>query len=242
MRLRKRLFTHEQLERVNHIDLVDMLIRQGETLRMQGHVHRWMRYDSTTIYQNIWFRHSRQIGGGPIQFMQHFYGMNFVDSVKYLLSGEEGREFVQTGNMTYQRPEFKPPELSANMRHTFAYLIQTRKIDADVVQFFVNQKKIFETEQYHNVAFAGYDETGRMRQMHLRSTIPGNRFFMDVPGSDKHYYFRHIGTGSKLFVFEAPIDMLSYISMNKENWTQHSYVCLGGVAIDALNHVLQNNP
>ena len=161
--------------------------------------------------------------------------------MKYLLDGEEGAEFVQASRTTEPKLPFTPPKLSKNMHRTFAYLIKTRKIDADIVQHFVNEKKIFETEEYHNAAFCGYDEKGEMKQMHLRSTLPGNRFFMDIDGSDKQYYFRHIGINSDVYVFEAPIDMLSYITMNKENWRESSYVCLGGVAIDALKNVLNTN-
>ena len=239
--MKKKRFSDEQLQRASGIDITAMLQGQGEKLKKQGRVYRWMRYDSTVIDRNRWYRHSREIGGGPIQFMQHFYGMDFVDAVKYLLDGEEGAEFVQASRTPEPKLPFTPPKLSKNMHRTFAYLIKTRKIDADIVQHFVNEKKIFETEEYHNVAFCGYDEKGEMKQMHLRSTLPGNRFFMDIDGSDKQYYFRHIGTNSDVYVFEAPIDMLSYITMNKENWRESSYVCLGGVAIDALKNVLNTN-
>lgn len=239
--MKKKRFSDEQLQRASGIDIVAMLQGQGEKLKKQGRVYRWMRYDSTVIDRNRWYRHSREIGGGPIQFMQHFYGMDFVDAVKYLLDGEEGAEFVQASRTPEPKLPFTPPKLSKNMHRTFAYLIKTRKIDADIVQHFVNEKKIFETEEYHNAAFCGYDEKGEMKQMHLRSTLPGNRFFMDIDGSDKQYYFRHIGTNSDVYVFEAPIDMLSYITMNKENWQESSYVCLGGVAIDALKNVLNTN-
>lgn len=239
--MKKKRFSDEQLQRASGIDIAAMLQGQGEKLKKQGRVYRWMRYDSTVIDRNRWYRHSREIGGGPIQFMQHFYGMDFVDAVKYLLGGEEGAEFVQASRTPEPKLPFTPPKLSKNMHRTFAYLIKTRKIDADIVQHFVNEKKIFETEEYHNVAFCGYDEKGEMKQMHLRSTLPGNRFFMDIDGSDKQYYFRHIGTNSDVYVFEAPIDMLSYITMNKENWQESSYVCLGGVAIDALKNVLNTN-
>ena len=239
--MKKKRFSDEQLQRASGIDIVAMLQGQGEKLKKQGRVYRWMRYDSTVIDRNRWYRHSREIGGGPIQFMQHFYGMDFVDAVKYLLGGEEGAEFVQASRTPEPKLPFTPPKLSKNMHRTFAYLIKTRKIDADIVQHFVSEKKIFETEEYHNVAFCGYDEKGEMKQMHLRSTLPGNRFFMDIDGSDKQYYFRHIGTNSDVYVFEAPIDMLSYITMNKENWQESSYVCLGGVAIDALKNVLNTN-
>lgn len=239
--MKKKRFSDEQLQRASGIDITAMLQGQGEKLKKQGRVYRWMRYDSTVIDRNRWYRHSREIGGGPIQFMQHFYGMDFVEAVKYLLDGEEGAEFVQASRTPEPKLPFTPPKLSKNMHRTFAYLIKTRKIDADIVQHFVNEKKIFETEEYHNVAFCGYDEKGEMKQMHLRSTLPGNRFFMDIDGSDKQYYFRHIGTNSDVYVFEAPIDMLSYITMNKENWQESSYVCLGGVAIDALKNVLSTN-
>ena len=239
--MKKKRFSDEQLQRASGIDIVAMLQRQGEKLKKQGRVYRWMRYDSTVIDRNRWYRHSREIGGGPIQFMQHFYGMDFVEAVKYLLDGEEGAEFVQASRTPEPKLPFTPPKLSKNMHRTFAYLIKTRKIDADIVQHFVNEKKIFETEEYHNAAFCGYDEKGEMKQMHLRSTLPGNRFFMDIDGSDKQYYFRHIGTNNDVYVFEAPIDMLSYITMNKENWQESSYVCLGGVAIDALKNVLNTN-
>ena len=239
--MKKKRFSDEQLQRASGIDIAAMLQGQGEKLKKQGRVYRWMRYDSTVIDRNRWYRHSREIGGGPIQFMQHFYGMDFVDAVKYLLDGEEGAEFVQASRTPEPKLPFTPPKLSKNMHRTFAYLIKTRKIDADIVQHFVNEKKILETEEYHNTAFCGYDEKGEMKQMHLRSTLPGNRFFMDIDGSDKQYYFRHIGTNSDVYVFEAPIDMLSYITMNKENWQESSYVCLGGVAIDALKNILSTN-
>lgn len=241
-RYTRKRFTEEQLNRANNIDLADMLRTQGEKLKKEGRVHRWMRYDSTTIYGNKWFRHSRRVGGGPIQFMQHFYNMEFVDAVKYLLNGEEGKVFTQAEHKPEVKPEFEMPELSKNMRRTFAYLIKTRKIDADIVQYFVNAKKIRETEKYHNVAFCGYDENGVMKQMHLRATEPDRKFFYDVDGSDKQYYFRHIGDDNEVYAFEAPIDMLSYITLNKEGWQHHSYVALGGVAIDALKNVLENNP
>lgn len=239
--MKKKRFSDEQLQRASGIDITAMLQGQGEKLKKQGRVYRWMRYDSTVIDRNRWYRHSREIGGGPIQFMQHFYGMDFVEAVKYLLDGEEGAEFVQASRTPEPKLPFTPPKLSKNMHRTFAYLIKTRKIDADIVQHFVNEKKILETEEYHNTAFCGYDEKGEMKQMHLRSTLPGNRFFLDIDGSDKQYYFRHIGTNSDVYVFEAPIDMLSYITMNKKNWQESSYVCLGGVAIDALKNVLSTN-
>ena len=41
-------------------------------------------------------------------------------------------------------------------------------------------------------------------------------------------------------MFEAPIDMLSYISLNKKGWKEHSYVALCGVGAQALFQLLQD--
>ena len=110
--MKKKRFSDEQLQRASGIDITAMLQGQGEKLKKQGRVYRWMRYDSTVIDRNRWYRHSREIGGGPIQFMQHFYGMDFVDAVKYLLDDEEGAEFVQASRTPEPKLPFIPPKLS----------------------------------------------------------------------------------------------------------------------------------
>ena len=45
-----------------------------------------------------------------------------------------------------------------------------------------------------------------------------------------------------LFVFEAPIDMLAYISMNKPGWEKHSYVALCSTADRAACQMLKDHP
>ena len=43
-------------------------------------------------------------------------------------------------------------------------------------------------------------------------------------------------------VFEAPIDMLSFITLHPENWQEHSYVALCGVSDHALLWMLEQPP
>ena len=45
-----------------------------------------------------------------------------------------------------------------------------------------------------------------------------------------------------VYVFEAPIDMLSFISLYQKDWQQHSYVALCGVAEHALLQHLADYP
>ena len=45
-----------------------------------------------------------------------------------------------------------------------------------------------------------------------------------------------------MFVFEAPIDMLAFISLYPEDWQSHSYVALCSVSERALLYRLKVNP
>ena len=56
------------------------------------------------------------------------------------------------------------------------------------------------------------------------------------------YSFHWYGKSDRLYIFEAPIDMLSYISMHKENWEDHSYAACCGVGDKVLDQMLKDNP
>ena len=70
----------------------------------------------------------------------------------------------------------------------------------------------------------------------------GKAFRINVEGSDPAYSFHWPGASEKLFVFEAPIDLLSYISLHPEGWQQHSYDSLCGVAEHAMLKQLELHP
>ncbi len=89
---------------------------------------------------------------------------------------------------------------------------------------------LYEDKEHHNVVFVGLDEKGVPRQASKRSaTTYGNSFRMTIGGSDTRYSFGHFGASNKLYVFEAPIDMLSFITLYPDNWQEHSYITLNGV-------------
>lgn len=237
-------FTDEQKYRANAVDLVNFLQMQGEQLMRSGREWRWKRHDSVTVKGNRWFRHSSRQGGLAIDFVQEFYGLPFPDAVSLLLGGEQGAAFKQSDKKAPEpeRKEFLLPEAADNMRRVYAYLLKQRYIDRDVLTHFVREKKIFEDKQYHNVVFVGFDGNGTARHAHKRGTYSNAAGYRgNVEGSDLKYSFNHHGTSDTLYVFEAPIDMLSYISLHQRGWQQHSYVTLDGVAEHAMLHVLSRN-
>lgn len=234
-------FTDEQKHQANTVDLVDFLQRQGEQLVHSGREWRWKRYDSVTVRGNEWFRHSRKEGGLAIDFVQQFYDMSFPDAVSFLLGGDSGVEWNQTEkNAPPPKKAFVLPEENSNMRRVFAYLIKQRFIDREILSYFAHAKLIYEDKQYHNAVFVGLDENGVARHAHKRGTYTqGDPYKGNVESSDPRYSFHWIGENDTLYIFEAPVDMLSFITLHKQDWKCHSYVTLDGVSEHSLLRQLE---
>lgn len=240
-------FTDEQKVMANSVDLEYFLRSRGETLEKVGREYKLIysddsgRHDSITMSGSTWFDHKNQTGGGAIKFMQYFYGMSFTDAVQNLL-GYTVSPLARSVPETAPEPkkEFTLPPKNKTMNRVYAYLIKKRYIAPEVVSFFAKEGKIYEDSEHHNAVFVGYDESGVPKQAHKRSTNSFDKTFrITVEGSDTDYSFAHYGTSGRLYVFEAPIDMLSYITLHPENWQEHSYIAMNGVYESAVLKALE---
>lgn len=226
-------YTQEQIDRANQADLVLFLQSQGEPLERAGQEYRWKRHDSLTVRGNKWYRHSQSKGGGPVDFVMEFFGKSFTEAVE-LLTGEKGAAPPQDS------PQFRLPSRSPDNRTARNYLTAARRIDEDVTGFFFARGDIYEDAAHHNAIFVGRDEDGIPRYAHSKGTA-GN-FRLDVKGSDKAFNFCYRGEGERLFVFEAPVDLLSFLCLFKKEWQKQSYLSLGGVGEKALLRFLSDRP
>lgn len=237
-------FTDEQKQRANAVDLEDFLTRQGEKLLRSGREKRLASDHSITVRGNLWFDHASEKGGCAIDFVQMFYGRSFPDAVTMLLNGEQGQVYRPSEQRRPEPPEpFALPEVNKDMRRVFAYLTKTRCLDREVVSEFARKKLIYEDTQYHNAVFVGVDANGIARHAHKRGTYTqGESFKGNVDGCDPRYSFHFTGQGDTVYVFEAPIDLLSFLSLYRKDWQRHSYVSLCGVSEHALLQHLADNP
>lgn len=106
---------------------------------------------------------------------------------------------------------------------------------------FAKAQLIYEDANYHNAVFVGMDADGIPRHAHKRSTnSEGMSFRQNIEGSDTKSSFNYAGTDGSLYVFEAPIDLLSYISLHPADWQSHSYVaCCGTSILPVLEQLLR---
>ena len=128
------------------------------------------------------------------------------------------------------------------MRRVFAYLLFQRGIDRDVLYSFAHNKMIYESKKHHNAVFVGYDTNGIPRHAHKRGTGSESTYKGNARSSVPEYSFHWHGRSPYVCLFEAPIDMLSFISMHKNHWKEHSYAAACSVSDRVLFQMLEDNP
>ena len=234
-------YTQQQVQAAQHTDLVSFLASRGETTVRKGHDSLWEKHQ-VWINGHEWFSHYENVGGYAIDFVQRFYGLNFLDAVRELI-GTDASEYIPVPASLPPPKEKKPlvlPERNPTMELVTAYLTGERFVSPEIVSVFADAGILYESADHHDCVFVGMDENGNPRHCHKRST--GGDFKQTMPGSEAEFSFHYNGANDSLFVFEAPIDMLAYITLYPDGWQDHSYVALCSVADRALTHRLKVTP
>lgn len=235
-------FTKEQREQARRTDLANFLISHGEKVKKSGSEYEWLDgSQKVTIRGHLWYHQYEQKGGDAIDFVRRFYNKDYVEAVEMLLNNCGG-QIVNSQTTERERKPFILPPRNDRMSRVFSYLLLTRGIDKNVLFEFVRRKMIYESADYHNAVFVGYDSNGKPRHAHKRGTVTNNPYKGNAAGSQPEFSFHWHGTSEKIFLFEAPIDMLSFISMHKENWQENSYAASCSVSDRVLFQCLKDNP
>lgn len=209
-------FTEEQKQQARQTDLVALLQSQGEHLKRSGKEYVWRDgSDKVTVRGNLWFHQYERIGGDAVDFVRRFYNMDFPQAVNFLL-GNNGGALPQAEPVKREPPKpFTLPLKNDNMRRVYAYLLNRRGIDREVLSAFVHKGMIYESADYHNAVFVGYDEHGIARHAHKRGTGSESTYKGNAESCDPRYSFHWTGTDNALYLFEAPIDMLDMTEIDK---------------------------
>ena len=235
-------YTQEQKDRARTTDLVDLLQRQGEHLKRSGAEYQWRDgSNKVTIRGNLWYHQYDQVGGDAIDFVRRFFNKDYPEAMEYLLNGYGGT-LTAAPPVKKETKNFEMPLRNDTMRRVYAYLLHQRGLSRDVVYAFAHKNMIYESLPHHNAVFVGFDMDGVPRHAHKRGTGSQSTYKGNAEGCVPEYSFHWNGTSDKIFLFEAPIDMLSYISLNPHQWQKNTYAASCSVADRVLFQCLKDNP
>ena len=211
----------------------------GLQVQKSGKEWRYPGHQGLTFRNNVWYQHGTCQTGMTVDFLLKFLNYTYQEAMEFLIN-----EFDYSVTVPKAAPikkEFEIPKKAENNKRAWAYLCKTRLIDPEIVRFFMKKDFIYEEEKHHNVVFAGFNGEEKMRHASVRGTLPSVQFRGNVDGSEPQYSFHWYGISDQCYVFEAPIDMLSYITLRPQNWQQHSYVALCGTSPIAVQFLLEQN-
>ena len=244
----KRRFTDAEMQIAKETDLPELLTHLGYQVRRIGRYHTTAEMDSLRIKdRRKWFRYSQNTGGDAITFLQQFCGKSFPEAVEYLLAFHgRARDSPNKAAPSVKRDEvqkpFTLPPRNADDRRVFAYL-HKRGIAPQVIRQFLNAGLLYEDAVHHNCVFVGRDESGQAKYAGLRGTydLDGPGFKGDAPGSDKNTGFSlpHDPRSDLVLVFEAPIDLMSYLTLHRNT---PNALALCGLYDGALQAYLADHP
>ena len=183
---------------------------------------------------NQWYHHYTNVGrtNNSLDCLTLVLGRNFNQAV-YELTGQDITSFRSSDFPKKQAPEYtsppksypsapakkelQMPEQANNMRRLFAYLCQTRKIPAAIVEELVHAKLLYQSEKNGNAVFVHKNENDIPTGAEIQGTNSFKRFkgvaagtgesaftFMPFPPKEKG------GKPKVAFIFESAIDLMSF--------------------------------
>lgn len=227
--------SNDMIQQARQLDLLTYLqMYEPENLvRLPGNNYCTREHDSLKISNGKWHWFSRGIGGiSALDYLIKVKEYSLPNAVEVLI----GRRTLEIPIHSHAPERQKNrillmPNLEQYPYRAKQYLI-SRGIHPDVVDYCIEHSLLFETAEYHNAVFVGYDKQGVARYAAMRGTK--SSYKGEVTGSDKHFSFSltAIPEAENLHLFEAAIDLLSYATLEHyqgHNWKRDALLSLAGV-------------
>jgi len=246
-------YSDSQKSQARETDIIEFLNHyEGFTFKHAGSGYKCDQHNSLVVNKDrkMWFWNSQnQKGVTVIDYLQDIHGKSYLEAMGIIIGKGEDKPHIPIAPKIVE-PEIKelqlPKKAEGRYSRVFAYLTQGRGIDKDIVTKCMKDKVIYQ-DKNNNVVFVGLDENNVAKFGCVRGTLSEVQYRGDCKGSDKTYSFNIKGTSpERLYVYESPIDLLSYITMSKLNstsdvWKNHNYISLSGTTDVALESYLERN-
>lgn len=247
-------YDFKELRTLSAFDYLMNYRPQGTLIRKGRNDYIHNVHDSLHFSNGKWYWFSKGFGGtSALDYLEKVEGFSIADAARELNDimkvSPPTKYFV---NQT--RKPFVLPMKDYNNNMVISYLSKQRKIDLDIIKFFIDNNMLYQDMKFKNAIFVGFDGN-KPAYAFKRSIFSKDRF--DHSGSNKAFSFSLNNISSDtLHVFEACIDLLSYLTIlkiNNEEWLRDNYLSLAGASASisrqneadipiALRSYLERNP
>ena len=231
-------FSAEVLQLAKEVDLLTYLQKcePEELVRYSPNTYCTREHDSLKISNGKWCWFSRGIGGrSALDYLIKVKGIPFTEAVGMILGRVAEMPPVSHIQRDSHQPKEKnlllPEPVEGRPERVITYLT-SRGIDRPLLEACVNHRLLYESAEYHNAVFVGYDPAGKARYAAIRGTV--GSYKGEASGSDKRYAFSLClpRQPPAVHVFESAIDLLSYATLEHRagrDWRGDALLSLAGV-------------
>lgn len=232
------MITRELIKQAKEVDIITFLQAYGYTFKRQGNRYVCHQHDSLVFSQapngcQVFVWNSKKNEGDSIKFVMDYitYG-NFKKAISLLTNSNiNEKKLYQASSQTLSKVTINS-ECTTNMKRTFAYLIKTRFLHKSIIQKLVKDKLIAQ-DKNNNILFNWYVSNKRYGA-DVVGTLTQKRFKGTQKGSNEYYGFAlpFSKAPKYLLVFESPIDLLSFytLNLNNQNINEMLLLSLSGVS------------
>ena len=224
-------------------NLAEYLISVGVPLEKDGSRYRHKEHDSLTFTKNAYYWNSRQESGNAVDFVTRHMNMNFMEAVSALVPYQ-----VNIGETKTSKFELS---LCDDIDKVKVYLNKHRFVGYNIIDYLVENKRLFQEIKTNNAVFPMYDENNNLVGAELQGIIPEKRFKGIKAGSKYGYGFNvrfangsaNNGSFDYILFFECAVDLISFIDLKrnheKKNLNQCILVSMAGLKPNILKHSLK---
>ena len=232
-------YTKEQIEQANNADIAEYVQahfnceKAGKEIHIRGYGGLYVNPNNNTF-----FRHSENIGGkGLLEFCKKILDMPFLEAMNECVGeAAEVKQFSPSLKpLETEKKDFVMPEKSEDgYKSIYAYFINTRSLSPETVRTFANKGLIYPTVSKGISKTTGkpYQKTNAV---FLHKNEQGQPCGADIQGIDKNPEYRFKGCAAHdntdrgfvydkgniekidtVYIFEAPIDLMSFVELHPE--------------------------
>lgn len=228
------MITAELKKRARQTNLVEYLRSKGiNPIHEYGDEYHHPEHDSLKLKNNMFVWNSQSQSGNAIDYCMAVEGMTFQEAVA-ALTGENHAAAPPT-----------PKEDRGKERAVFGYLCKTRGLDYKLIAEFVRAGLIRQDDRL-NCVFVVKDWNGREVASELKGTrmMDNGEYFQKVVGKrDGFRFHKQYGlTVEDIYIFEATIDLLSYIELHPDRLNNALFVSMGGLTPSVLRSLRSQFP
>ena len=234
-------------EAAKNLSIISVAEQLGMELKRTGsYSYTWTEHDSFVIdaRKNDFHWNSRSEFGDVIQLVQTIQGVTYKEAMHFLETGEFKKVDLaaQIGPKEpfhYSLERYEHPDFKASR----SYLRDQRGLSDDTIDFFLSQGSMTEATRKKGdyfepvIVFKYKDNTGFLAGASLQGVVENRVHYPErgrlkqiMKNSDGQLGFSvDIGKPKRLVFAEAPIDLMSYYELHKDNLQDVRLVAMDGV-------------